>query len=162
MNVQLKLNKVDYDLVNEYIEKINKEINEDKDKKLIEKLKIIDLHPWILIGTMRHYYFITTTKKLAKILLNNYLGYMNIDEDSGFRVDDKFKKYNNNSIPYWFVTYSFLSGNDFKAVNEYILNKYTPNKNVSNKKIPLISISSFKRTNTIEDIKNLEDKICNI
>ncbi len=91
MNVQLKLNKVDYDLVNEYIEKINKEINEDKDKKLMEKLKIIDLHPWILIGTMRHYYFITTIKKLSKIPLNNYLGYMNIVEDSGFKFDDKFK-----------------------------------------------------------------------
>ncbi|MBU0777707.1 B12-binding domain-containing radical SAM protein, partial [Patescibacteria group bacterium] len=53
-DVQLKLNNIDYELANMYIEKIHEIV--DNDKLLLKKMKIIDLHPWIIVGTSRHYY----------------------------------------------------------------------------------------------------------
>lgn len=152
-NVQLKLNNIDYDLVNEYTEKINRVMNDDKDKHLFDRMKIIDLCPWILIGTTRHYYYTIIIKKLLKVEWKNFLGYINVETESGFSIDSILKdmRYddNNNNRPLLCVTHSFL-GSDFKVIERYIKKKFG--------NIPLISISSFRRSHSVEDIKNIREK----
>jgi len=152
---QFKLNKVDYELANDYIKKINKVLDEEKDKLLFEKMKVIDSQPWILIGTTRHYYFIKLIKKLSKTKWNNFLGYINIDKDAGFYVNENLNP-SKVTKPFWFVTYAFLNGTDFKNLEKYIEKKYNPENNEYYNNIPLISISSFKKSHSVKDIEFIE------
>jgi radical SAM superfamily enzyme YgiQ (UPF0313 family) len=143
-NIQIKLNNIDYNLANKYVDKINKVMN--KDKILMRKMALIDSKPWILIGTTRHYYFIKLIKKLYHENWRNCCGYINMDEEAGFYLNDKDKEFNVKDVkPELCITYSFLDGSDYKNVKKYVENNF-------GKKVPLLSISSFERSSSIEDI----------
>lgn len=153
--IQLKLDKVDYDLGLQYINKINQALSPDE--YLFERMKIVDSRPWVLVGTTRHYYYITLIKKLSHFTWKNCLGYINTDIQAGFFLDregDIFPKYEEktNVLPFWCVTYSFL-GSDYQQFGRYVKNRFGSD-------IPLISISSFKKSHGAEDIKIiLNDRI---
>lgn len=157
-DIQLRLNKVDYEVANQYMGKINQVLA--RDEVLFERMKIIDLHPWVLVGTTRHYYFITLMKKLSGYSWKNCLGYINMDIEAGFLLDDKsilLPQYNikTNRIPFWGVTYSFL-GSDYKIVERYVKGKFGSDT-------PLISISSFRKSHNVTEIKDfLKDRYARI
>lgn len=155
-DLQIRLDKVDYDLANQYMEKINQVVA--RNEALWERMEIIDLHPWVLVGTTRHYYFITLMKKLSGYSWKNCLGYINMDIEAGFHLDDKsilLPQYNfkNDRDSFWSVTYSFL-GSDYKVVERYVKSKFGSD-------MPLISISSFQKSHNLTEIKDLlKDKCC--
>jgi len=154
-DLQIRLDKVDYDLANQYMKKI-KQVGA-RDKVLLERMRIIDLHPWVLVGTTRHYYLITLMKKLSDYNWKNCLGYINTDTQAGFLLDgegDIFAKYKEktNVLPFWCVTYSFL-GSDYQLFDRYVKDRFDSD-------MPLISISSFKKSHGVEDINNfLNDRM---
>ncbi|MCK5145251.1 B12-binding domain-containing radical SAM protein [bacterium] len=154
-DLQLKLNKVDYDLAINYIEQIDKVMN--RDETLFERMEIVDLQPWVLIGTTRHYYYKTLMRKLASLNWGNCLGYIDIDTEAGFNLeskDDLLIRYNEKTSapPFWCVTYSFL-GSDFDVIERQVKNRFGGDS-------PLISISSFQKSHTKADIHRiLKDQI---
>lgn len=144
--IQVKLNNVDYDLAIHYIEKIKQILNQDD--YLFKRMELIDNYPWILIGTTRHYYYITLIKKLSSRKWKNFCGYINVDKESGFYLDDTIFFENNENInkkPLLSVTYLFL-GSDFKLIEQYAKN---------NLNTPLISVSSFKKSHSTENINEI-------
>ncbi len=153
-DIQLRLNNVDYALANQYMGKINQVVT--RDEILFEKMRIIDLHSWVLVGTTRHYYFITLMKKLSGYDWKNCLGYINMDIEAGFYLDNKtvlLPQYNakTDGIPFWSATYSFL-GSDYKVVERYVKGKFGSD-------MPLISISSFRKSHNVTEIKDfLKDR----
>lgn len=148
-DIQLRLNKVDYELANQYMGEINRVVA--RDEVLLEKMRIIDLHPWVLVGTTRHYYFITLMKKLSGYSWKNCLGYINTDIEAGFLLDNKsilLPQYNikTDSLPFWSVTYSFL-GSDYKIIERYVKDRFGSD-------MPLISISAFRKSHNLTEIKD--------
>lgn len=155
-SIQIKLNNVDYELATQYIKEIHQIM--DRDEDLLEKMRVIDSYPWVLVGTTRHYYYITLIKKLSYFHWKNFCGYINIDKEAGFclekNIDTSFYQYDEkiNKIPSLCITYSFL-GADFRVIERYV-------QKLFGKDIPLISISSFQRGHSISDIKRLiKDRI---
>jgi len=153
--IQFKLNGVDYELAAQYIEKIHRVM--DRDEALFERMKIVDLHPWVLVRTTRHYYYKILIKKLSTCHWENFCGYINIDMEAGFHIEDDidilFPQYNDktNMIPFRCVTHSFL-GADFRVIERHVQKRFGGD-------IPLISISSFRRSHSMADINRfIKDK----
>lgn len=145
--MQVRLSNVDYDLANDYIDKINQEIN--RDQTLYERMNLVDERPWVVVGTTRHFYYKTFLKKLARRKWKNCLGYLNTDTGAGFQLESErefFVEYDliNGKLPFWCITYSFL-GSDYKVLERYVRSRFGEN-------MLLISLSSFRKSHTVEDV----------
>lgn len=154
--IQLKLNRVDYELGAQYVEKIHRVM--DRDEALFERMKIVDLHPWVLVGTTRHYYYKTLIKKLASLSWENCWGYIDIDTEAGFHLEGEgdllLPQYDDktDTIPFWCITHSFL-GADFRVIERHVQKRFAGD-------VPLISISSFRRSHSTADINRfMKDKM---
>ena len=149
-DIQLRLNNVDYDLAMKYLEKTKQVTN--RDTVLFERMNLVDTHPWVLVGTTRHYYFKTILKHLSAMNWKNCLGYINTDAETGFQLEEDgielLPIYNDKIVPFWCVTHSFL-GADFAIIEKYAKKRF-------HEEMPLISISSFKRSHSVEDIKKYQ------
>lgn len=154
-DVQVKLRGVDYALAREYLEKTQMVMN--RDVALFNRLEVVDSVPWVLVGTSRHFYFKTMLKKLSKGEWKKCAGYINLDEDIGFKLDDDpdiaLPKCRPEELSHlvWAATYAFL-GADYKVI-ETALSRYL------GRTVPLVSVSSFKKSHSLEDIQAMREKI---
>jgi hypothetical protein len=153
-NIQIKLAGIDYDLATQYVKKIDKVMNYDK--ALFERMKIVDSYPWVLVGTTRHYYYKILIKKLSSFHWKNCCGFIDVDTEACFQLEDDnsklMPKYNNrtNTVPFWCITHSFL-GSDYKVIERYVHNQFGSD-------IPVISISSFRKSHSVADINRFMEK----
>ena len=153
-DIQLKLRGVDYDLAREYMEKTQMIMN--RDVSLFNRMEVIDSAPWVLVGTTRHFYFKRILKKLSKGEWKNCVGYINLDEEIGFQIDDTeitLPRCRPEELPHlvWAATYAFL-GADYKVI-ETTLSRYL------GRTVPLISVSSFKKSHSVEEIHALKEDL---
>jgi radical SAM superfamily enzyme YgiQ (UPF0313 family) len=151
-DIQCRLNKVDYEMGIAYREKI--EQSDYQLENLFERIKLVDRHPWVVIGSSRTYYFKKFLKKLSPMECSNCLGCINLEEEGEFLIehDPKLQKYNKSypNKPCLCVTYCYLGGEDFnfmrRAVDRYFGD------------IPLISLSSFN-SHSVRDIENMTESL---
>ncbi len=148
--IQARLKGVDYDLALQYVERIKDAVN--RDKALFERMEIIDRTPWVLVGTSRHYYFGLLLKTLSGREWRNCLGYINMDEEAGFVLEDseiRIPMYNRreDNVPLCCATYSFI-GSDYATVQRYLEMQFEEG-------MPLISISSFRRSHSAAEIRSI-------
>jgi len=153
-DIQFQLTGVDYDLARAYMEKAWELMN--RDDYLFERLAILDTAPWAIVGTTRHFYFKRMLKKLSRRTWNNCAGYINIDEGIGFQLDDPeitIQRCASEALPQlaWAATHAFL-GADYNAF-EKTLSLYL------GRVIPLLSVSSFTRSHSTEDIHVVKERL---
>lgn len=148
-NIQCRLNKVDYDMANYYMNQISNIY--DSGDCLQPLLNEFDQYPWVLIGSSVQIYFSQILKKLKKYRLKNFLGYFDIAPGAAYsvanRVDDHEYYPDSDKPPVCFVTYCHTTGRDFQNFQSVIKEKFGNN-------VPLISISSMKR-HTAEEIRHM-------
>ena len=152
VEIQCRLKNVDYNMAIEYKDRIEKLC--DQLGNLLPHLCLLDRQPWVIIGTSKTYYFKRFMEKLTSIKLSNCLGYIDLEEGSGFSIHKSanIAKYNLNSTekPQVCVTYCYKDGEDFnfmqQAVKHYFGN------------LPLISLASYKN-HSVNDIKRLTQTI---
>ncbi|MBI9113163.1 radical SAM protein [Maridesulfovibrio ferrireducens] len=146
--VHLKLNGVDYQMADKYMQ----EISDMYDplnflKPLVEE---IDKHTWVIFGSSTQIYFSQVLNVLKKIDMKNCLGYYDIDPEAEYCVERRveFSKFieNDSVVPDCIVTYTHLSSEDYRNFQEIISRKFG--------NIPLISISTMQR-HSLEDVKKM-------
>lgn len=146
--IQCRLQNVDYEMAIVFKDRIEK--SGDQIESLLQRVRVVDQKPWVILGTSKAYYFKRFIERLSSIELSNCLGYVDLEEEGGFSVDKtlKVQKYNWNSAekPLVGVTYCYLGGEDFgfmqRATNEYF------------GEIPLISLASYGN-HSVGDIERL-------
>jgi anaerobic magnesium-protoporphyrin IX monomethyl ester cyclase len=142
VDIQYRLQNVDYEMATAYRDRIEK--SGDQIDTLVQQVRVVDQLPWVILGSSKTYYFKRFVERLSSIELHNCLGYIDVEEDGGFAIDETSRisryKENNHTKPLVLATYCYLGGDDFsfmcRAGNE------------SFGEIPLISLASYKNHNT--------------
>jgi anaerobic magnesium-protoporphyrin IX monomethyl ester cyclase len=149
-DIQIRLNKIDYEMAARYAGEINQAVN--RDHVLKEKMDIIDQRPWVLVGTNRHFYFKRMIRKLSSLPRKDCLGYIDIDGQAGFQLDNDDDlipafKGEGTDRPFWCITYSFR-GADFKVIERYAAERFGTD-------VPVLSLSSFQKSHSAAEIKTI-------
>lgn len=148
VEIQCRLQNVDYEMAIDFKDRI--EESSDQVEKILQRVRVVDRQPWVILGTSKTYYFKRFMERLSSIKLSNCIGYIDLEEGSGFTIDKsvKIQKYNLNATekPRACVTYCYLGGEDFefmrRAVDQYFGN------------IPLISLASYE-SHSVSNIERL-------
>lgn len=88
------LNKIDYEMAEFYRSEIEKIVDSNREKCIVEGVKKADKKKWVLFGT--GVYFYTVLEKISKLALSNCLGYYDYNKQ-GYKAkiyDFNIKKYN--------------------------------------------------------------------
>lgn len=148
VEIQCRLQNVDYDMAMEY--KNNIEQSGDQVECLLRRARMVDHLPWVIIGTSKTFYFKKFIERLSSIELINCLGYIDLEEGSGFTINKslRVKAYDKSmhTKPINCVTYCYLGGDDFNFMHRVACEYFG--------EIPLISLASYKN-HSLDDIEKL-------
>lgn len=148
IEIQCHLQHVDYEMAKAYKNRIEKSGNQVE--CLLQRVRLVDRQPWVILGTSKAFYFKRFIERLSSIKLFNCLGYIDLEEECGFAIDktSAIQKYNRNNStkPIICVTYCYLGGSDFNFMRQ-VAYEYFGN-------IPLISLASY-RNHSMDDIERL-------
>ena len=152
VDIQCRLQNVDYDLALTYKERIGK--SDDQIEYLASQVRLIDDRPWVILGTSKTFYFKKFIERLATMELRHCLGYIDVEEDGGFAVDGTLciRPYDtrNHKEPQLCATYCYLGSDDYKFMQR-VRERYFGD-------IPLISMASYKN-HSLSEISEIISQI---
>lgn len=148
VDIQCRLQNVDYDLAVAYKNKIEK--SDDQVEYLAKQVRLIDEHPWVILGTSKTYYFKKFIERLSSMELRHCLGYIDVEEDGGFAVDRTLNirpyDFQKAPKPQFCATYCYLGGDDYKFMRRAADACFGG--------LPLISLASYKN-HSLADINTM-------